>query len=105
MSFSRTLGLALGLWILLICAQQGAFVHELVHFSTGEGSVVHGDARADAVCGQCPAFSQVVTPAFSHSFCVPPLVRTAAERGVESRFEPITAQVPRPRSRGPPLTA
>jgi hypothetical protein len=98
--------LALSLWILLIGAQQGAFVHELVHFATGERGAVHGDARAgaDVVCEQCPAFSQVVTPAFSHSFCMPPLIRAAVDRGVEPRIEPITAQVPRPRSRGPPFT-
>jgi hypothetical protein len=102
----RTLKFALGLWILLIGAQQGAFAHELMHLSTGERAGVHGDARAvsDAVCGQCPGFSQVVTPALSHSLFVPPWRRAPAERGAAPPFEPITAQVPKPRSRGPPAT-
>jgi hypothetical protein len=106
MSATHTLGRALALWILLLAAQQGAFVHQLVHLSTSDRAV-HSDARAvgEGVCGQCPAFSQVVTPAFGHSLCVPPLVRAVAERSIEPRFEPITAELSSPRNRGPPPVA
>jgi hypothetical protein len=101
-----TLGRALALWILLLIAQQGAFVHELVHLASADHAR-QADARAvaEAICGQCPAFSQVVTPAVGHSLCLPPLVQVVAERGREPRFEPLTADLPSPRNRGPPPTA
>jgi hypothetical protein len=50
----------------------------------------------------CPEFAQVVTPAFSHSFHIPLLVRFALESVPEPRFAAVDAAVPRPRSRGPP---
>ena len=95
---------ALGLWLLLIVAQQGAVVHDLSHFSrvSDAGSRVDSQTAADAACALCPAFAQVVTPAFSHAFYVPPLVRAAPERISEPNYSAIDAAVPQPRSRGPP---
>src|ERR1700733_2976036 len=60
---------ALGLFLLLLLAQQGAVQHELSHFSTFNVagiSAAPGDST-QAPCALCPAFAQVVTPAFSHS--------------------------------------
>ena len=95
---------ALGLWLLLIVAQQGAVVHDLSHFSrvNHAGARVDSQTAADAACALCPAFAQVVTPAFSHTFHIPPLVRAASERITEPRYLAIDAAVPQPRSRGPP---
>jgi hypothetical protein len=95
---------ALGLWLLLIAAQQGAVVHELSHFSRASNATARVDSRvaADAACVLCPVFAQVLTPAFSHAFHIPPLVRAASERIAEPRYFPIDAAVPQPRSRGPP---
>ncbi len=95
---------ALGLLLLLMVAQQGAVVHELSHVS-GANNVellVQSGGTADTTCALCPAFAQVVTPAFCHSFHIPLLVRFALERVSEPRYAAIDAAVPRPRSRGPP---
>jgi hypothetical protein len=95
---------ALGLLLLLIVAQQGAVVHELSHVSAaiGGGLGEQSDGAADTNCALCPAFAQVVTPAFSHSFHIPLLVRFALEPVSELQHAAIDAAVPRPRSRGPP---
>jgi hypothetical protein len=95
---------ALALLLLLMVAQQGAVVHELSHVS-GTNHVdlrVQSDGAADETCALCPAFAQVVTPAFSHSFHIPLLVRLTLEPVPEPRYAAIDAAVPRPRSRGPP---
>ncbi len=95
---------ALGLLLLLMVAQQGAVVHELSHVS-GANHLdlrVQSDGAADKTCALCPAFAQVVTPTFSHSFYIPLLVRLALERVSELQYAVVDAAVPRPRSRGPP---
>ena len=99
----RQLFKTLGLLLLLMVAQQGAVVHELSHL-TGANHVdlqVQSDGAADKPCALCPAFAQVVTPAFSHSFHIPLLVRLALECISEPQYSAIDAAVPRPRSRGP----
>ena|ERR1700728_592427 len=95
---------SLGLMLLLLLAQQGAVEHELGHFSAFNAAASQAEASAatDAPCALCPAFAQVVTPPFSHSFHVPLLVRFALELISERRYRAIDAAVPRPRSRGPP---
>src|SRR5208282_5138626 len=95
---------SLGLLLLLMVAQQGAVVHELSHVSGASNGELRAqsDVAADTTCALCPAFAQVVTPAFSHSFHIPLLVRTAAERISERRCEAADSAAPRPRSRGPP---
>jgi hypothetical protein len=94
----------LSLLLLLMVAQHGAVVHELSHFSDANpiGLQVQADGAADKACALCPEFAQVVTPAFSHSFHIPLLVRFALEPESEPRYAAIDAAVPRPRSRGPP---
>jgi hypothetical protein len=94
----------LGLLLLLISAQQGAVVHELGHVTGAYGT--HAKAVAavtDTTCAQCPAFAQVNTPAFSHSFNIPLLVRTALKISAEPLYAVIDSAVPSPRSRGPPV--
>ncbi len=95
---------ALGLLLLLMVAQQGAVVHELSHVTgAGNGELrVQSVEAADTTCALCPAFAQVVTPAFSHSFHIPLLVRFALEPISEPRYVALDAAVPEPRSRGPP---
>ena|ERR1700731_1859736 len=96
---------ALGLLLLLLTAQQGAVDHELSHFSATAadqaGQKADSGGAAEA-CALCAAFAQVVTPTFSHSFHIPPLVYTASQLVPELRFIAVNAGVPRPRSRGPP---
>jgi hypothetical protein len=94
---------AIGLWLLLLVAQQGAIVHELSHF-TRVNSVDLGASggATESTCALCPAFAQVITPAFSHAFHIPSLVRAASERIGEPRYSAIDAEIPQPRSRGPP---
>jgi hypothetical protein len=94
----------LSLLLLLITAQQGAVVHELGHVIGAGGTsskVVAG--VTDTTCVLCPAFAQVNTPAFSHSFHIPLLVRTALTLSAEPLYAVIDTAVPSPRSRGPPV--
>jgi len=94
----------LGLLLLLITAQQGAVVHDLAHVSATSGTAVKVvSGITDTACALCPAFAQVNTPAFSHSFQVPLLVRTALNISAEPLYAVIDAAVPSPRSRGPPV--
>jgi hypothetical protein len=94
----------LSLLLLLLAAQQGALVHEIGHLSGAidSGLQVQSDPAADTSCALCPAFAQVVTPAFSHSFQVPLLVRCALEPVAQPPFQARDSSVPTPRSRGPP---
>jgi hypothetical protein len=97
---------SLGLLLLLLIAQQGAVVHEIGHLSEFSSHAAHADAAlADATCALCPAFAQVVTPAFSHSFHIPVLLRAALDRGSDPLYAVVDAAVPTPRSRGPPSEA
>jgi hypothetical protein len=95
----------LGLLLLLLVAQQGAVVHELSHVSgIGSTDLKITSGVTDTTCALCPAFAQVNTPAFSHSFHLPLLVRAAPEVRVEPLYAVIDTAVPRPRSRGPPVS-
>jgi hypothetical protein len=99
----RHLYQALGLVLLLIAGQHGAVVHELEHLSGSHGiSAVPGES-SDSNCALCPSFAQAATPAFGYSFVVPLPFRVEIERLAEPRVERAGAQVPTPRSRGPPL--
>ncbi len=100
----RYLVKCLTLLLLLLAAQQGAVVHELSHASGVGGSELKVTAGvADTTCALCPAFAQVNTAAFSHSFHIPLLVRTALELSGQPLYALIDAAVPRPRNRGPPI--
>ena len=94
----------LGLIALLLVAQQGAVIHELRHV-TGSSSArkVSSGLVLDATCAQCPAFAQVVSPAFSHSFHIPSLVRAAPNLSAGPLYAVINTAAPCPRSRGPPV--
>lgn len=98
---------ALWLWLLLITAQQGAVVHELSHFYglDAAGSHLETGGAADPACALCPAFAQVATPAVTHAFHVPPLIRAEAERFPELTLRASETELPTPRSRGPPLSS
>jgi hypothetical protein len=93
--------------LLLIAGQLGAVVHELGHLSGTHGvelSTAPGDP-VESTCGLCPSFAQVATPAFSHAWVMPLLVRARLERRNETPLVTATTAVPTPRSRGPPLTS
>ena len=93
----------LGLLLLLLVAQQGAVVHELSHVSEISGTQAKvAPGLADSTCALCPAFAQVVTPAFSHAFHIPLLVRATLEPSAEPLYRVADTAVPTPRSRGPP---
>jgi len=101
--FLKHLPLVLALMLALISAQQGAVVHELSHLSgTDRVQVRDAGAAAETPCALCPAFAQVVTPAFSHSLQIPRLVAAESQFVAEPQFIVVDASVPRPRSRGPP---
>ena len=93
----------LGLLLLLVVAQQGAVVHELSHVSDSSSALKGSSEVLDSACAQCPAFAQVVVPAFSHSFHIPSLVRTALTVSAEPLYAATDTAAPRPRSRGPPV--
>jgi hypothetical protein len=92
------------LLLLLLTAQQAAVVHELSHLSFVGGSELNVDSgNASSPCALCPAFAQASSPAFSHTFEVPVLVRAALEPGAKPLIAVIEAAVPTARSRGPPV--
>jgi hypothetical protein len=100
----RHLVKCLTLLLLLLAAQQGAVVHELSHGSdVGSTELKVTAGAADTTCALCPAFAQVNTPAFSHSFHIPLLVRTGLALSAPPLYALIGTAVPRPRSRGPPV--
>jgi hypothetical protein len=97
---------SLGLLLLLLIAQQGAVVHEVGHLAElACNEAQAGAGLADTTCALCPAFAQVVTPAFSHSFHIPVLLRAAFERSTDPLYVAVDGAVPTPRSRGPPSKA
>ncbi|MFO1271176.1 MAG: DUF2946 family protein [Rubrivivax sp.] len=95
-------GRALLLPLLLLCVQQGAFLHELSHYKAGE-TQDEGDRRpANGPCALCLAFADVqsvATPA------VPPLLLLARLSFVLVPVAVVIARAATPpprRSRGPP---
>jgi hypothetical protein len=64
-----------------------------------------GDASVEPECGLCPSFAQVATPAFSHAWVMPALVRAHPGRRQETLPVGATTAIPIPRSRGPPLAS
>jgi hypothetical protein len=95
----------IGLLLVLIVAQHGAVVHELGHIAEVGTEAKGTSGLADSTCALCPAYAQVVSPAFSHSFHIPLLVRTALEPDVEPLYAVAGATPLAPRSRGPPSQA
>jgi hypothetical protein len=68
-------------------------------------SVAVADVVADTHCALCPAFAQVLTPAFSHAFHVPLLDRADVQRSPDPRVDAIESAALTPRSRGPPSSS
>ena len=102
----KQLAAIVGLWLLLMVVQQGAVVHELGHvaeLSGVSGSVATG--LSDSNCALCPAYAQAASPAFSHSFFIPSLVRAPLELIAEPLVLAADNPVPAARSRGPPVQA
>lgn len=102
----KQLAAIVGLWLLLMVVQQGAVVHELGHvaeLSGVSGSVAIG--LSDSNCALCPAYAQAASPAFSHSFFIPSLVRAPLELIAEPLVLAADNPVPAARSRGPPVQA
>jgi hypothetical protein len=100
------LSLAWVLSLLLVFAQQGAVLHELGHLSHGD----RDDAPAlrtadvqiiDGVCSTCAAFAQVTNPA---SGAASTFVASAAVylETPAPLYAIVAAELPTPRSRGPP---
>jgi hypothetical protein len=90
--------------LLLVLAQHGAVLHELSHFGHGsDGVSLHQDPGLSegASCPTCQAFSQVANPAGSYSFELG-LVPRSLNPTSEPAYAIAGADVPSPRSRGPP---
>jgi hypothetical protein len=95
---------SLALLLLLLMAQQGAVVHDLSHLARADSPGLNIEAGInDASCALCPAFAQAGTPAFSHSFHLPSLLRASPDITAAPLHAAIDSAVPRPRSRGPPV--
>jgi hypothetical protein len=89
--------------LLLITAQHGALLHELGHYSQAQSVQVDAATGAsDATCALCPVFAQASSPAFSHAFVLPELLRAEFVRAATLLFAVVDTAIPRPRSRGPP---
>jgi hypothetical protein len=105
----RKLYTALAISLFLLLAQQGAVLHELGHISraadvqagAATSARVHADTLADKVCELCLAYSQLANPASACSQL--PQLEPAACAAESHSFPAATpAEVPTPRSRGPP---
>jgi len=91
--------------LLLVSAQQGALLHEIGHFSRApltSGATLRAEPLLEnATCLTCEAFAQVANPAGA------PVAGAAADPAAfvpipESGCAIVAAEVPSPRSRGPP---
>ncbi len=102
----RRLSIALVFPILLLLAEQGAWLHELSH-AYYTGRAVHAQVRQDdglvddSLCLTCQAFAQVANPVGSALPVPDAPPATYLSSSYYSR--PIVgAEAPTPRSRGPP---
>jgi hypothetical protein len=100
----RKLHISLGIALLLLLAQQGALLHAVSHICR-VGSNLEAQVQADTLleksCELCLAFSQVANPAGN----TVPVVRfepLACAAGSSPSCASTPAEVPTPRSRGPP---
>ena len=100
----RKLYISLGLALLLLTAQLGAVLHEVSHIcrvGTNVQAQVHGDTALEKTCDLCFAFSQVANPADS-TVAVGLFEPSACAAGTLVACAATPADVPTPRSRGPP---
>lgn len=88
--------------LLLLCAQQGAFLHELSHYKPAATQDEDHKKVAGVPCELCLAFASVVSLAAPAS--LPPLLLTGlsfARMAVMATFA-RAATAPAQRNRGPP---
>jgi hypothetical protein len=90
--------------IVLLCAQQGAMLHELGHIYRNSAPAITagGNVTDGKVCETCLAFAQIANPA-TGTLHVAPIVRSIHERSAEPEYSITAASAPAPRSRGPPI--
>jgi hypothetical protein len=102
----RRLKLSCILSLLLVFAQLGAVLHELGHLShtvhsSGNSLQLDSQSSDGNTCPSCAGFAQVANPASGSPPCLG--VCVAALLSVPAPLAVITgADVPAPRSRGPP---
>ncbi len=98
----RKVIIALGLLLLLITAEQSAVLHELGHICRAANTEVRVDTdQSQQTCQLCLAFAQLGNLT-SHSIHIPHFDPAPAHCGPEPRYSVTAADVPTPRSRGPP---
>jgi hypothetical protein len=103
----RKLHISLGLALLLLTAQLGAILHEVSHIcrvGTNVEAQAHGDTVLEKTCELCFAFSQVSNPA-GNTVCVAQFEPSSCAAGSIPPSAATPADVPTPRSRGPPSSA
>jgi len=92
--------------LLLVLVQHGAVLHELGHLGQGQhtsGPALHTDLQAagTAVCPTCEAYAQIANPVGTSAHAVPVVAATLL-RTPDPGCAIRGADVPTPRSRGPP---
>jgi len=100
----RKLHISLGLALLLLTAQLGAVLHEVSHIcrvGTNVQAQAHSDTVLEKTCDLCFAFSQVANPAGS-TVAVGLFEPSSCAAGSLAACAATPADVPTPRSRGPP---
>jgi hypothetical protein len=87
----------------LVFAQQGALLHELSHVhAAGSQQIRYEESlAAGKFCETCVAYAQVGNPAAA-SLPILPLVAAVRHDLSEPVYAILAAEVPAPRSRGPP---
>jgi hypothetical protein len=94
---------SLALALLLVFAQQGAMLHELIHvYSTGTAHLQNEQTLDGRLCEACLGFSQVGNPASGTSH-MPAAIAMLRHASRDPEFSIIAAAVPARRSRGPPV--
>lgn len=102
----RRLSVALAFPLLLLLAEQGAWLHELSHtYYSGralQAQVSRNDGLVDnSQCLTCQAFAQVASPV-SSSASSPTILPATFLRSPDPAYHIVGADAPTPRSRGPP---
>jgi len=103
----RKLHISLGLALLLLTAQLGAVLHEVSHIcrvGTNVSEQVHADTYLEKTCDLCIAFSQVANPS-GNNVDVAQFEPSSCAAGSVVPCAATPAEVPTPRSRGPPSSA
>jgi hypothetical protein len=103
----RKLHISIALALLLLTAQLGAVLHEVSHIcrvGTNVQAQVHADTYLEKTCELCFAFSQVANPS-GNTVGVAQFEPSSCAAGSPIPCAATPADVPTPRSRGPPASA